>query len=127
LNIGAEAYPGLAEARKRLDARSTDYQYDIDRDIAWDSFDAPGAYITPEMLAGLGFDVDVLRTDKEAWDLVQWAMALTVCEVFEHLEIGVIRFIENGVSKAGTGRSLDLFVTEEHKHIETFRRFRERL
>jgi polyketide synthase 12/myxalamid-type polyketide synthase MxaB len=120
-------YPGLNEGRVRIDARSTDYQYDIERDIPWGAFDEPGLYVRPAVLAGLGFDVDVLLADREAMALAQWAMALAVCVVFEWLEIGVIRFIENGHAQMGSARCLDLFVEEEWKHIATFRRFRERL
>jgi polyketide synthase 12/myxalamid-type polyketide synthase MxaB len=120
-------YPGLDEGRRRIDGRSTDYQYDIDRDIAWDTFGAPGLYARPAMLAGLGLDVGAIAEDPETMALVQWSTALSVCLVFEWLEIGVIRFIEHGAAQMGDARSLDLFVEEEHKHIATFRRFRERL
>jgi len=119
----AGIYVDLAGACARIERRSTRYQFDLERDIAWQSLDAPGLYFPEPLLDDFGFDVASLRGDPAAWELLQWAMALQVCTLFELFEFGVVYFARNDAARLGWTRSIALLADEEDKHIQLFRRY----
>ncbi len=116
-------YVDLGATRARLDERGTNYQFDIDADVAWDQIDAPGEYMSSGLLADLGVDVETLRGHPEAWALFQWAMGLQVCATFELLELGILFFAHRERAVLGTSTSVALLCAEEEKHIQLFRRY----
>lgn len=119
----AGLYVGLAEACARIERRSTRYQFDLEQDIAWGELDAPGLYLPAALLDDFGFDVAALQQHPAAWELLQWAMALQVCTIFELFEFGVVFFARNDAARLGNTRSIGLLADEEDKHIQLFRRY----
>jgi acyl transferase domain-containing protein/acyl-CoA synthetase (AMP-forming)/AMP-acid ligase II/NADPH:quinone reductase-like Zn-dependent oxidoreductase/NAD(P)-dependent dehydrogenase (short-subunit alcohol dehydrogenase family)/acyl carrier protein len=119
----AGPYVELAQTCADIERRSTRYQFDLERDVEWDRIDEPGLYIPLAWLRDLGFDVDALAARPDALDLLQWAMALQVCTIFELLEFGVIFFARDEADRLGHTRSVELLAAEEEKHIQLFRRY----
>lgn len=109
--------------RVRLDRRPTRYRFDLERDIPWDQLDRPGIYLPDEILAQLGLDTSRYRSDPEAYDVLQWAVALSTCRTFEVLEWGIIEFCRDQQPALGASASIDNLRSEEEKHIRLFRRF----
>jgi acyl carrier protein len=116
------SYLELAAALATLDARSTGYQFDLERDIAWDRFAAPGDYFPADFLRDLGVDVDTLASHPAAWELFQWACALLSVEGFMLTEQLVVEFM-SAHGELMAFRSNQLLHDEELKHIEMFKRF----
>lgn len=116
-------YIELARACADIERRSTRYQFDLERDVAWDQIDAPGLYIPEAWLRDLGFDLDALKSRPEALELLQWALALQICATFELFEFGVIYFAHEEADCLGRTRSVELLAAEEEKHIQLFRRY----
>lgn len=123
----AGPYIELARACADIERRSTRYQFDLERDVAWDQIDTPGLYIPEAWLRDLGFDVDALRLRPEALELLQWALALQICATFELFEFGVIYFAREEADRLGRTRSVELLAAEEEKHIQLFRRYARQL
>jgi acyl transferase domain-containing protein/acyl-CoA synthetase (AMP-forming)/AMP-acid ligase II/acyl carrier protein len=119
----AGPYIALAQTCADIERRSTRYQFDLERDVAWGRIDEPGLYFPVAWLRDLGFDVDALQARPEAFELLQWAMALQVCTTFELLEFGVIYFARDEAERLGHTRSVELLAAEEEKHIQLFRRY----
>ena len=119
----AALYVDLPQAVARIERRSTRYQFDLERDVAWDELDAPGHYLPAALLDDFGFDVASLQRRPEAWALLQWAMALQVCTIFELFEFGVVFFARSDAARLGRTRSIALLADEEDKHIQLFRRY----
>ncbi|MFT7521651.1 MAG: acyl-CoA synthetase (AMP-forming)/AMP-acid ligase II/acyl carrier protein, partial [Kiritimatiellia bacterium] len=123
-----ELYPELEAHLGGLDDRSTRYQFDLEADIAWQQFDAPGCYIPQGLLAAGWSEAAPLRSNPVHWQVVQWSIALALCDVFIRLEQGVIDFIQtHRTDLHGDRRSFELLVVEERKHMAMFRRFGDRL
>lgn len=116
-------YVDLDRARARIDERTTGYQFDLERDVAWQRIGEPGLYMSSDLLDDLGVDVAPLRAHPEAWPLFQWAMALQVCATFELLELGILFFAHGEREALGASRSVALLCEEEEKHIQLFRRY----
>lgn len=123
LAAAAGLYVDLEQACARIERRSTRYQFDLERDIAWAELDAPGLYLPDALLDDLGFDVASLKANPAAWDVLQWAMAVQVCAIFELFEFGVVYFARNDAARLGHTRSIALLADEEDKHIQLFRRY----
>ena len=124
LRIGAIGpYVDLAAICADIERRSTRYQFDLERDVAWDQLDAPGAYLSDPWLREFGFDLDLLERRPEISNLVQWAMALQICALFEYFEFGVIYFVREEAERLGQTRSIELLALEEEKHVQLFRRY----
>jgi acyl transferase domain-containing protein/acyl-CoA synthetase (AMP-forming)/AMP-acid ligase II/NADPH:quinone reductase-like Zn-dependent oxidoreductase/acyl carrier protein/nucleoside-diphosphate-sugar epimerase len=118
-----DPYIALAQTCADIERRSTRYQFDLERDVAWDQLDAPGLYIPEAWLRDLGFDVDALKARPEALELLQWALALQICATFELFEFGVIYFAREEADRLGRTRSVELLAAEEEKHVQLFRRY----
>jgi acyl transferase domain-containing protein/acyl-CoA synthetase (AMP-forming)/AMP-acid ligase II/NADPH:quinone reductase-like Zn-dependent oxidoreductase/NAD(P)-dependent dehydrogenase (short-subunit alcohol dehydrogenase family)/acyl carrier protein len=125
--VGAGPYVRLAAACADIERRSTRYQFDLERDVAWDRIDEPGLHLPDSLLRDFGFDVDSLRRAPAAFELLQWAMAMQVCTVFELFEFGVIYFAREEAERLGRTRSVELLALEEDKHVQLFRRYARRL
>jgi acyl transferase domain-containing protein/acyl-CoA synthetase (AMP-forming)/AMP-acid ligase II/NADPH:quinone reductase-like Zn-dependent oxidoreductase/acyl carrier protein/NADP-dependent 3-hydroxy acid dehydrogenase YdfG len=127
LEADASPYVQLAAACADIERRSTRYQFDLERDVAWERIDEPGLHMPEALLRDFGFDVESLQREPEAFELLQWALALQVCTVFELFEFGVIYFAREEQQRLGHTRSVELLALEEDKHIQLFRRYARRL
>ncbi len=119
-------YDDLERHLATLDRRSSDYQFDLERDLPWARIDEPGVYFPPDYVSDLGFDAGALLAVPDAWELFQWAAALLTCEVFVVAEKQIIDFFEMH-GRLLRQRSNQLLKDEEHKHIELFRRLGDKL
>ncbi|HVJ91190.1 MAG TPA: condensation domain-containing protein, partial [Labilithrix sp.] len=119
----AAVYHPLDSSFEKLDRRRTSYQYDIETDIPWERVDDPRDCFGPTYLRRLGVDIELLRTEPQAWELFQWGMANAMCLSFVALEEAVIAFLRDESARLGTRRSVQLFDEEEVKHIATFDRY----
>jgi hypothetical protein len=114
------------ESIEKLSRRTTKYQFDLERDVAWDADDSD--HFAPlDYLQDIGFDAERLRAHPEALKALAWSMALVVCRNFIVLEKVVVRFVAEGGPAMEGERSLSLLSTEEVKHIELFRRVAEKI
>jgi hypothetical protein len=121
---GAQRYNNLLERCAKIDRRHDRYRFDLETDVAWDRLDAPGRYFPDSYLRAVGLLPDVLATNPQAAELMQWALALSTAVTFLELEEDVLA-VTRGIQKADfTGcRSITLLDEEEEKHIELFRRY----
>lgn len=119
-------YQGLGSNFRKLDGRSLKYQYDLERDVAWEKLGEPGDYCPPGLLRKYGLEPDVLRREPVAHEMFQWAYALATCEHFKLLERGVIQFVDSAPYLREL-RSVQLLEEEELKHIAMFERLVMRL
>ncbi len=96
-------YADLDAACAPLERRNPEkYRFDIEADIAWDQLAADGEYCSAGLIRALGIDASQLRRNKPAYELLQWAYALTVCEQFVVLEDIIVRFLaQQGDSLGG--------------------------
>jgi len=117
-------YPDLADACAKLERRSPDkYRFDLEADVAWDKIGEPGEYCSAKLLTALGINAGELRRNRPAYDLFQWAYALTVCEQFIVLEDIIVRFLAQQGEHLGQTKSAEWLGEEEEKHIAMFRRY----
>nr|VFK16370.1 MAG: hypothetical protein BECKLPF1236A_GA0070988_101445 [Candidatus Kentron sp. LPFa]VFK31682.1 MAG: hypothetical protein BECKLPF1236C_GA0070990_101465 [Candidatus Kentron sp. LPFa] len=118
-----------SEKFQKLEARNTNYRFDLERDIRWKDIDSPGMYFTDEMLAMYGMDMSLLGSIKGLDATIQWAMAVYICEDFVALEEYVLRFFneEQASGHLPGSRSVELFDEEEIKHVRMFRRLADAL
>ncbi|HUH04164.1 MAG TPA: beta-ketoacyl synthase N-terminal-like domain-containing protein, partial [Kofleriaceae bacterium] len=120
-------YLDLAERCVKLDRRNTRYRFDLEHDIPWDRCAEAGAYFDRGLVGDLGVDVAGLAADPEALSIFEWGFALGTCLEFIELERGIVEFAAAERVALGPVRSLELLVEEEHKHIELFIRYADRL
>lgn len=115
---GFVTYPGLGERAARLEARSTRYRFDLERDVAWGELGRPGLHFGPTWLQALGVDAALGRDQR-----FQWALGLTTCRAFDALEELILSFAAEEAARLGGTRSLKLLCEEEEKHLALFRRY----
>ena len=120
-------YPELAARFARLDRRHTRYRYDEDKDIRWAAIDDDGRYAGPVLFRAHRLDDRQLAQQPEAFDLVQWCIAVCACDTFVCLEEAVLRFSQHERARLGPTRSLEILEEEEEKHVHTFRRLADAL
>ncbi|HET9957445.1 MAG TPA: condensation domain-containing protein, partial [Polyangiaceae bacterium] len=120
-------YRQLEHVFRRLDARHTRYQFDLELDVPWAQLDAPGDYYGPEALRGYGYDVDALRASAGAWRLFQWRTALSIATGFEELERALISFTRRESAHFSGVKSVPVLEQEEVKHVALFKRYAEHL
>ena len=118
-------YRELVKRFERIDRRTTNYQFDLDADIRWDSLAAPGAHFSSSLLKAFG--LETISSHAEAHDVFQWAIALSMCGTFMKGEQLLCRFVEAYRKELGPTRSTELLDDEEQKHIELFRRYADHL
>jgi thioester reductase-like protein len=113
----------------KLEARTSNYRFDLERDVAWSQLDAPGLYFTPAVLDPGGVELDALATIDDAADCFQWALAIAICEEFVALEQRILGFLrtEQAAGRLPAARSVELFEDEEVKHVQLFRRYADAL
>ena len=109
----------LSRLERRQPAR---YRFDLEADIPWSRIGEEGIYVPPAMFSALGIDPAPVQAHAEAWDMLQAAVAMTVCTAFELVEVTITLFVDTRFSMLGKTRSLELFREEEAKHIALFRR-----
>jgi hypothetical protein len=114
------------DALDKLARRTTKYQFDIERDIAWQADDSD-RFFPLEFLRDLGVDVQRLEPHVDALRAFQWSLALCVCRQFADSETIVVRFVAESGEKLQADRSLVLLDEEEQKHIALFKRLAEGL
>jgi len=120
--IEPSTYQDLAKHLAKIENRNTKYQFDLEKDIAWPEINKSGNYFADEYLEkGLGVDVTSLKAHPDAWELLQWCEAVTLCSIFMLFEEEVIDFVDREADQVGTSRSLTLLCSEEDKHIALFR------
>ena len=121
---------------EKLEARNTNYRFDLEKDVRWGDIDQPGIYFTDEMLAIYGISPSLLDgiggpdTNKTSLgELIQWALPIAVCEDFLALEVQLLEFLheESASGLLPKSRSVDLFDEEEAKHVRLFRRLADAL
>ena len=120
-------YRGLAEAFAKADRRHTEYQFDLERDIAWARISEAGDYVSDSWLRNIGIDPQALAAHPEARELFQWAVAVNHCDTFMHTEDHLIDVIGLAGDELAPIRSVGLLVDEERKHIAMFQRYRAHL
>lgn len=116
----------------KLEARTTNYRFDLERDVAWSRLSEPGLYFTQAVLGHGGVDLDALaRIDGggEVGEVFQWALAIAICEEFVALEQRILGFLrtEQAAGRLPSARSTELFDDEEVKHVQLFRRYADAL
>nr|VFK64743.1 MAG: Acyl transferase domain-containing protein [Candidatus Kentron sp. UNK]VFK71219.1 MAG: Acyl transferase domain-containing protein [Candidatus Kentron sp. UNK] len=118
-------YLPASEKFKKLEARNTNYRFDLERDIRWEDIDSPGIYFTDEMLAMSGIDTSLLDSIDGLGETFQWAFAVAICKTIITLEENLIGFLneERMNGRLPGSRSIELFDEEEVKHVHLFRRF----
>ncbi|HET9930866.1 MAG TPA: AMP-binding protein, partial [Polyangiaceae bacterium] len=119
-------YDALHARVARLDRRSTRYRYDLERDVPWHRLDEAGLYAGPSLLASERIDLSSVANTQAA-DLLQWTLAVNICDRFIALEEAVLRFTAEERAALGGTRSIELLDAEEEKHIAMFRRYGEHL
>ena len=116
-------YVELERGFRRLDARSTRYRFDLERDIAWTRLDEPGDYYDAETLRGYGYDVAALKSTQGAWELFQWRTALSIAGGFELLEEALLGFTQRESVHFAKIKSVLVLEEEERKHVALFERY----
>nr|VFK64741.1 MAG: hypothetical protein BECKUNK1418G_GA0071005_10506 [Candidatus Kentron sp. UNK]VFK71218.1 MAG: hypothetical protein BECKUNK1418H_GA0071006_10556 [Candidatus Kentron sp. UNK] len=114
-----------SERFEKLEARNTNYCFDLERDVRWEDIDSPGIYFTDEMLAMSGIDTSLFDSIDGLSETFQWAFAVTICEVIGPLEENlIIKFLkeERMNGRLPNSRSIELFDEEEVKHVHLFHR-----
>lgn len=113
----------------KLEARTTNYRFDLERDVAWSRLAEPGLYFTQTVLGPGGVDLDALDRIDGVGEVFQWALAIAICEEFVALEQRILRFLrtEQAAGRLPTARSTELFDDEEVKHVQLFRRYADAL
>ncbi len=119
-------YPHLAPI-ERLDARDVGYRFDLEQDVAWDAFDAPGRYVPDVLLREAGIDPGPFRAVPAADQELQWGAATLLCREFVELEKLILRFVAEQQSSVRPSIALDALVKEEGKHITLFNRYQKKL
>jgi hypothetical protein len=109
------------EALSKLERRTTKYQFDLERDVAWPSDDNEHWFPTA-FLERLGADMTRLEGRPEARVALEWSLALGACRTFVDLESIVVRFAVEEKASFGEAHSLELLDDEERKHIALFER-----
>ncbi len=115
-------YEKLAERVEKLDRRLTNYQFDVETDVAWARIAEPGLYFPWSFVADFGVPTNVLEENSEAGSLFQWAYAVSMCEAFIALEDMILDFVALERENLPATRSLTLLCDEEKKHVELFQR-----
>jgi hypothetical protein len=116
-------YKDLLQVCEKIDRRSRRYQFDIDKDVAWDRLNEPGVYLPRQYLQAFGIDPGVFDARPEAAEVLQWALALAICHTFVDLEEQIIQLADRHQSDFEGCNSIVLLVEEEQKHCELFRRY----
>ena len=113
----------------KLEARTTNYRFDIERDVAWSRLGEPGLYFTQAVLDPGGVSLDALAKIEGAAECFQWALAIAICEEFVALEQRILAFLrtEQAAGRLLATRSTELFDGEEVKHVQLFRRYADAL
>jgi hypothetical protein len=125
--VSPSPYRSLTEHLGRLERRTGDYRFDLEKDVAWHQLGEPGLYFPDSFLRALGLDVELLRSVPDAFDLFQWALALSHCELFAAEEDEIPAFVEREAAELGPTKSVELLVEEEKKHTVLFRRYGQHL
>jgi thioester reductase-like protein len=113
----------------KLEGRTTNYRFDLERDVAWSRLSEPGLYFTQAVLGPGGVDLDALARIEGVGEVFQWALAIAICEEFVALEQRILRFLrtEQAAGRLPVARSTELFDDEEVKHVQLFRRYADAL
>lgn len=113
----------------KLEARTTNYRFDLERDVAWSRLAEPGLYFTQAVLGPGGVDLDALARIDGVGEVFQWALAIAICEEFVALEQRILGFLrtEQAAGRLPAARSTELFDDEEVKHVQLFRRYADAL
>lgn len=114
---------------RKIEARTTNYRFDLDLDVAWDRIGEPGRYFSTAALGQGGIDLDEMAVVPGLVDTFEWALAIAICEEFVALELRILRFLreEQAGGRLPISRSTALFDTEEIKHVQLFRRYADEL
>lgn len=117
-----DLYGPLTVVRDRLDQRTTEYVFDLEADMPWDRLDEPGLYIPTPLFELFGIDMQAVASNREAYEVLHWSTALSICRTFQLLERGVIKFCGGEADRLGPTTSIDRLCEEENKHVQLFRR-----
>ncbi len=115
-------YSDLRQAFRRLDARSTRYQFNLERDIPWSRLNEPGDYYPRALLESYGYDIPGIQSVTGAWSLLQRRTALSVAAGFDLLEDALLGFATREARHFRGVRSVEVLCDEERKHVALFRR-----
>nr|VFJ72800.1 MAG: hypothetical protein BECKFW1821C_GA0114237_103734 [Candidatus Kentron sp. FW] len=127
MTLSNTIYLPPSEKFRKLEARNTNYRFDLEQDVRWEEMEAPGVYFTDELVGGI--DLSLFDAVEGLGETFNWAMAIGICEEFIALEEHVIGFFHEETEKGylPVSRSVELFDEEEVKHIRLFRRFADAL
>ena len=120
-------YIALKESCEKIDRRNTRYQFDLEKDVKWESIRETGEYFGRSLMEAFGLNVQAYHRFPEAHDLMQWSFAMATCKEFAALEEVVLRFTTREKADLGPTRSIHLLEEEEKKHIALFQRYEEYL
>ena len=120
-------YENLNKYTAKLDKRNTKYQFDLEKDIEWARVNEKGRYFSDEFLRHQWINVDALKSDPQALEYHEWALALFICDKFASLEETVLEWSDRVSKVKAETRSLELLEMEEVKHIALFRRYADKL
>ena len=114
-------YKDLDERFLKLDKRRTNYRFDLEIDIPWSRSAESGCHYPDDLLARFGFPIQLLAPETRV--TFDWAIAVSMCELFAEFERQAIDFARNNERAIGQRPSVVALCDEEQKHIALFHRY----